>query len=199
MEALLWQLPSCKVSFVKCSATVLARSLIGYQVQLRVTKSINACIMFAALLNVNRSFISVVVCRFGLPPQIQTQTWGKPAYTAQAPDEQLEPSQELNETEILNRGKRQVTFTLANVCPAIITSTGSSNSPSNGHPCVKRWYFCPKYNLYEAECHSSAWSCQSSITRHGYMKCTPIIKTVIINKGTNNEKHVRLNKTCTCA
>ena len=68
MEALLWQLPSCKVSFVRCSATVLARSLIGYQVQLRVTKSINACIMFAALLNANRSFISVVVCRFGLPP-----------------------------------------------------------------------------------------------------------------------------------
>ena len=37
MEALLWQLPSGKVSFVKCSATVLARSLIGYQV-LKVTK-----------------------------------------------------------------------------------------------------------------------------------------------------------------
>ena len=66
MEALLWQLPSCKVSFVKCSATVLARSLIGYQV-LKVTKSLNACIMFAALLNVNRSSIAVVVCRFGLP------------------------------------------------------------------------------------------------------------------------------------
>ena len=63
MEALLWQLPSCKVSFAKCSATVLARSLIGYQV-LKVTKSLNACIMFAALLNVNRSSIAVVVCRF---------------------------------------------------------------------------------------------------------------------------------------
>ena len=67
MEALLWQLPSCKVSFAKCSATVLARSLIGYQV-LKVTKSLNAGIMFAALLNVNRSFIAVVVCGFGLPP-----------------------------------------------------------------------------------------------------------------------------------
>ena len=129
---------------------------------------------------------------------IQTKTWGKPAYTALAPDEQLEPSQDLNETEVLNRGKRQVTFTLANVCPAI-TSTGSSNSPSNGHPCVKRWYFCPKYNLYEAECHSSTWSCLSSIPRHGYPKCGPIMKTVIINQGTNNEKRVRLNKTCTCA
>ena len=90
---------------------------------------------------------------------IQTKTWGKPAYTTQAPDEQLEPSQDLNETEVLNRGKRQVTFTgtLANVCPAI-TSTGSSNLPSNGHPCVKRWYFCPKYNLYEVECHSSTYN-----------------------------------------
>ena len=134
----------------------------------------------------------VLVCLF-----IQTKTWGKPAYTAQAPDEQLEPSQELNETEVLNRGKRQVTFTLANVCH--VTSTGSSNSPSNGHPCVKRWYFCPKYNLYEAECHSSAWSCLSSIPRHGYPKCGPIMKTVIINQGTSNEKHVRLIKTCTCA
>ena len=34
---------------------------------LKVTKSLNACIMFAALLNVIRSFIAVVVCRFGLP------------------------------------------------------------------------------------------------------------------------------------
>ena len=136
----------------------------------------------------------VLVCLF-----IQTKTWGKPAYSAQTQDEQLGPSQDFNETEVLNRGKRQVTFTLANVCPAIITSTGSSNSPSNGHPCVKRWYFCPKYNLYEAECQSSAWSCLSSIPRHGYMKCTPIIKTVIINQGTNSEKRVRLNKTCTCA
>ena len=34
---------------------------------LKVTKSLNACIMFAALLNVNRSSIAVVVCRFGLP------------------------------------------------------------------------------------------------------------------------------------
>ena len=134
----------------------------------------------------------VLVCLF-----IQTKTWGKSAYTAQAPDEQLEPSQDLNETEVLNRGKRQVTFTLANVCH--VTSTGSSNSPSNGHPCVKRWYFCPKYNLYEAECHSSAWSCLSSIPRHGYPKCGPIMKTVIINQGTSNEKHVRLIKTCTCA
>ena len=94
----------------------------------------------------------VLVCLF-----IQTKTWGKPAYSAQTPDEQLGPSQDFNETEVLNRGKRQVTFTLANVCPAII-STGSSNSPSNGHPCVKRWYFCPKYNLYEAECHSSTYN-----------------------------------------
>ena len=31
---------------------------------LKVTKSLNACIMFAALLNVNRSSIAVVVCRF---------------------------------------------------------------------------------------------------------------------------------------
>ena len=134
----------------------------------------------------------VLVCLF-----IQTKTWGKSAYTAQAPDEQLEPSQDFNETEVLNRGKRQVTFTLANVCH--VTSTGSSNSPSNGHPCVKRWYFCPKYNLYEAECHSSAWSCLSSIPRHGYPKCGPIMKTVIINQGTSYEKHVRLIKTCTCA
>ena len=154
--------------------------------------------MFASLLKVILLFITVVVvCRFGLPTY-PNQNLGE-AYTAQAPDEQLEPSQDLNETEVLNRGKRQVTFTLANVCPAIITSTGSSNSPSNGHPCVKRWYFCPKYNLYEAECQSSAWSCLSSIPRHGYMKCGPIIKTVIINQGTNNEKHVRLIKTCTCA
>ena len=147
-----------------------------------------------------QSFIHFSCClSFWFASLSKNQTWGKPAYTAQAPDEQLEPSQELNETEVLNRGKRQVTFTLANVCPAIITSTGSSNSPSNSHPCVKRWYLCLKYNLYEAECQSSAWSCLSSIPRHGYMKCTPIIKTVIINKGTNNEKHVRLNKTCTCA
>ena len=135
----------------------------------------------------------VLVCLF-----IQTKTWGKPAYSAQTPDEQLGPSQDFNETEVLNRGKRQVTFTLANVCPAII-STESSNSPSNGHPCVKRWYFCPKYNLYEAECQINAWSCLSSIPRHGYPKCGPIIKNVIINQGTNNEKHVRLIKTCTCA
>ena len=59
--ALLWRPPSFKVSFAKCSATVLA-SPIGYQVL-----SVNVCIMFAALLNVNRSFIAVVVCRFGLP------------------------------------------------------------------------------------------------------------------------------------
>ena len=68
MEALLWQLPSSKVSFVKCSATVLARSLIGYQVQLQVTKSLNACVMFASLLNVILLFITVVVvCCLGFP------------------------------------------------------------------------------------------------------------------------------------
>ena len=54
-------------SFVKCSARVLARSLIGYQV-LQLTKSLNACIMFASLLKVILLFITVVVvCRFGLP------------------------------------------------------------------------------------------------------------------------------------
>ena len=97
-----------------------------------------------------QSLFVVLVCLL-----IQTKTWGKPAYTAL--NEQLEPSQDLNETEVLNRGKKKVTFTLSNVSPAI-TSTGSSNSPSNGHPCVKRWYFCPKYNLYEAECHSSTYN-----------------------------------------
>ena len=40
---------------------------IGYQV-LQVTKSLNACIMFASLLKVILLFITVVVvCRFGLP------------------------------------------------------------------------------------------------------------------------------------
>ena len=52
-----------QILFRQMFSNSLTRSLIGYQV-LKVTKSLNACIMFAALLNVNRSSIAVVVCRF---------------------------------------------------------------------------------------------------------------------------------------
>ena len=150
MEALLWQLPSSKVSFVKCSATVLARSLIGYQVQLQVTKSLNACVMFASLLNVILLFITVVVvCCLGLPtypnPNLGETSLHRSSRgwtTRDKPRLQWNRGiQPRKTTSDVYLGKRLSCY----------TSTGSSNSPSNGHSVRKDGIFaqsttCMKLN-----------------------------------------------------
>lgn len=139
---------------------------------------------------------------------VQTQTWGKP-YTSQDTGDtseqgdtygQLEPNQALNETG-LSRGKRQVNvLTLEMICPGR-TALSSDSSPSI-HPCVKKYWYCPKYNLFEVECRPISFhsNCLENIKLYGFPKCKPgRIETAILNPGTNKERHVRLTKTCKCA
>ena len=65
------------------------------------------------------------------------------------------------------RSKRLVLRGLRSFCPRMHPST-SQAGPSN--PCVKGWYYCPKYNLVEAECNSMCLGCLSNIEMDGYMR-----------------------------
>ena len=137
---------------------------------------------------------------------VQTQTWAKP-YASQDTNDtseqgdtygQLEPNQALNETG-LSRRKRQVkVLTLKMIC-AERTASSSDLSPSI-HPCVKKYWYCPKYNLFEVECRPISFQCLENIPWYTFPKCKPgRIETAILNPGTNKERHVRLTKTCECA
>ena len=94
------------------------------------------------------------------------------------------------------RNKRQVPVSLRTVCPGTYQST-SSTPPSN--PCVKGWYYCPKYNVFEAVCKRVSFKCLSSISTHGIPKCSPVYKTLTINLRNGGRKTLKITKTCRCA
>ena len=186
MEPLLWQLPPCKVSFVKCSATVLARSLIRYQV-LQETKSLNACIMFASLLNVILLFITVVVvCPFSLPtypnPNLGETSLlcSSPGWTTRTKSrlEWNRGTQPRKETSDAYLGKRLSCYHFDWIFKFAV------KWPSM----CEKMVFLPKVRSVWSWMPLNELSCFSSIPRHGYPKCGPIIKTVIINQGTNNQR-----------
>lgn len=130
---------------------------------------------------------------------LQNRVMGKP-FESQDPDEifqryseeELEPSHAVNET-LGARNKRQVPVSLKTACPGMYQCDSISRTP-NSNPCVKGWYYCPKYNVYEAVCKLLYFSCPKSIVTIGTAKCQPVKKS--INSGN---KILTITKNCRCA
>ena len=110
-------------------------------------------------------------------------------------EEKSEPSQPVDEISGA-RNKRQVPVSLRTVCPGMSQSTSSSR-PLN--PCVKGWYYCPKYDVFEAVCKPLSFKCLPSISAHGVPKCSPVYKTLTINLRNVGRKTLKIIKTCRCA
>ena len=135
---------------------------------------------------------------------LPNQTMGKP-YQQQDGDNTLDifaerelgPSEVVNETS-QSRSKRQVLDGLSAVCPGTYHDySGPLSTTADG--CVKRWSYCPKYNLYEAECKSTSFSCLSNIPIYGYAKCQGVPKTVTVTLSNGQKKTLRITSTCECA
>ena len=135
---------------------------------------------------------------------LPNQTMGKP-YQQQDGDDTLDilaerelgPSEAVNETS-QSRSKRQVLDGLSAVCSG--TSPGSLRPSSmNAVGCVRRWSYCPKFKLIEAECKPTSFSCLSSIPTYGIAKCHGVseMKTVTLSNG--QEIMVRITTKCKCA
>ena len=110
-------------------------------------------------------------------------------------EEKSEPGQAVDEISGA-RNKRQVPVSLRTVCPGMYQST-SSTRPSK--PCVKGWYYCPKYNVFEAVCKRVSVKCLSSISTHGIPKCSPVYKTLTVDLRNGGRKTLKITKTCRCA
>ena len=110
-------------------------------------------------------------------------------------EEKSEPGQAVDEISGA-RNKRQVAVSLRAVCPGMHQST--SSTPSS-NPCVKGWYYCPKYDVFEAVCKPVSMKCLSSISTHGIPKCSPVYKTLTINLRNGRRKTLKIRKTCRCA
>ena len=112
-------------------------------------------------------------------------------------ERELGPSEAVNETS-QSRSKRQVLDGLSAVCSG--TSRDSLRpSPMKADGCVRRWSYCPKFNLYEAECKSTSFSCLSNIPIYGYAKCQGVPKTVTVTLSNGQKKTLRITSTCECA
>ena len=130
---------------------------------------------------------------------LQNQVMGKP-FESQDPDEifqkysveEIEPSQAVNET-LSARNKRQVhvPISLRTACPG---KYKKSPSISSSYPCVETWYYCPKYNVYEAVCRLLSFGCLENIATIGAAKCIAIKES--INRGN---KTLTITKDCQCA
>ncbi|KAJ7370936.1 hypothetical protein OS493_029011 [Desmophyllum pertusum] len=109
------------------------------------------------------------------------------------PEEKRELNQAVqNERSAGVRGKREVTYNLADFCHgAHYLSSPSANS------CVKGWYYC--YGYAEAVCNPASFQCLSSIPTYGYPKCTPVYDFVKIDLGSKGKRNVRRTKICHCA
>ena len=110
-------------------------------------------------------------------------------------EKESEPSQAVDELSG-TRNKRQVPVSLRTVCPGM--SQSPSSTPSS-NPCVKGWYYCPKYDVFEAVCKRVSFDCLSSISAHGAPKCSPVYKTLTIILRNGGRKTLKIIKTCRCA
>ena len=158
-------------------------------------------VWFCCFLHNQLSQILFVLCVATFLP---IQTIGKP-YQQQDGDDALDilaerglgPSEGVNETS-QSRSKRQVLDGLSAVCSG--TSPDSLRPSSmNAGGCVRRWWYCPKFKLVEAECKPTSFSCLSSIPSYGIAKCQGVseIKTVKLSNG--QEIMVRITTECDCA
>ena len=111
-------------------------------------------------------------------------------------ERELGPSEAVNETS-QSRSKRQVLDGLSAVCSATYDSSGPSSTTAHG--CVRRWLYCPKYKLYEAECKSTSFSCLSSIPIYEYAKCQGVRKTETVTLSNGQKKTLRITARCECA
>ena len=112
-------------------------------------------------------------------------------------EEDLEPSPVATETSD-TRSKRQVLPGRRFLCPGRHPPPPPS-SQARPHPCVKAMYFCPMYNLTEAECNPMSLRCLNRIETHGYPKCEPVLKNVTITLSNGQKKKLTIAKDCRCA
>lgn len=98
------------------------------------------------------------------------------------------------------RNKRQVPTTrLRTVCPP--SNCNAFQRPSvPSQSCVKHWFYCSKYNLFEAECVTNSFACLHNIALGKPPGCSPEYSRKIehITLGNGTKIGLRLITGCSC-
>ena len=107
----------------------------------------------------------------------------------------LEPSQMTNETTN-TRTKRNVVYSLSeDLCSGFYKNYRPGKTTHN--TCVRRRYYCPKYNIVAVECKNVSYGCLSSILKYKQPLCKTIFK-IARRTLDSREIDIKFAERCEC-